>query len=170
MRGPVAWLIEAALVAAVLVPVARSARVRGVVASLGRWRQVVLGAMLAAALAAQLALGTRLFPLVDWKMYSSLPEGDPVVFSYDVELAGGGGRDALVPGRFMRPESADRLMERLRRDVTAGDPAPALRALAELYESGTGHRVAAVVVSESTIAIASGERTPARERLRVPLP
>jgi hypothetical protein len=164
-----AWLIEAALVGAVLGGVAYTARVRVAVAGLGRPRQVVLGALLLLALAAQFGLDSRTFPFVDWRMYSSLPHGDPVVFSYDVELRGGG-RDALVPGRFMGPESADRFVERLRREVSGGDPSRSLRVLARLYASGTGRRVAAVVVSERTVAIASGRSGASRERLRVAVP
>ncbi|MDA0163882.1 hypothetical protein OM076_26665 [Solirubrobacter ginsenosidimutans] len=167
MRGAV--FIEAALVAAVLVPVAASARVRAGAVALGRPRQVVLGSMLVLALAAQFGLSSRAFPFVDWRMYSSLPHGDPVVLAYDVELRGGG-RDALVPGRFLGPESADRFVERLRREVVGGDPSGSLRVLAGLYEAGTGRRVAAVVVSERRVSIGSGRAGAARERLRVVVP
>ncbi|HEY6888073.1 MAG TPA: hypothetical protein VI300_09845 [Solirubrobacter sp.] len=167
MRG--ASFIEAALVAAVLVPVAASARVREGVLALGRPRQAVLGAMLALALAAQFGLSSRAFPFVDWRMYSSLPHGDPVVFAYDVELRGGG-RDALVPGRFMGSTSADRFVERLRREVVGGDPSASLRVLAGLYASRTGRRVAAVVVSERRVSIGTGRAGASRVRLRVAVP
>ena len=160
-------LLEVILVAAVLVPVACTRAVRGYVRALLLWQRVLLGAMLVLALAAQFGLEARTFPFVDWRMYSSLPHGDPVVYEYDVLLRGGG-RDALVPGRYLGPESADRLMEGLRRHVD--DPAvrdPALVALARLYR---GRHVDAVVVSARRVRIADGSRGAAREIARVRVP
>jgi hypothetical protein len=159
------WLLEAALVGAVLVPVARSARVRTAWGALGRARQVALGSMLVCALAAQFALGTRLFPFVDWRMYSAVPSGDPVVLQYDVVLDGGR-RDALVPGRYLGPESADRLMEGLRR-ASRPVASRALVVLARMYEGG---RVRWVVVSARRVRIADGSSGPARELWRVRVP
>jgi hypothetical protein len=161
-------VVEAALVFAVLIPVARAARVRAVWGGLGRVRQFVLGAMLLCALAAQFGFGSRLFPFVDWRMYSSLPSGDPVVFVYDVELRDGR-REALVPGRFMGPESADRYVERLRRDVLDGHAEGALRVLARMYSRRTGRAVRFVVVSSQRVYVDGGRRGPLRERLRVAL-
>ena len=146
--------LEAALIAAVLTPVAMHAPLRRAL----RPMRVPLGVMLALALAGQLALSTRTFPFTDWRMYSSLPSGDPTVYEYDAELRSGR-RVPLVPGRYLGPESADRLMEALRR---RRDPA-ALRALAKL----SGEPVAAVLVSERTISIKTGRKGPARVVQRV---
>jgi hypothetical protein len=160
-------VIEGVLIAVALAPVAWA--VRGRVMRLALWRRVVLGGMLVLALAGQLVLSTRSFPFVDWRMYASLPHGDPTVFEYDALLRGGG-RDALVPGRYMGPESADRFMEALRRQVIAGDReenAAALRVLAGMYP---GHKVSEVVVYARRVSIASGAEGPRRELWRVRVP
>ena len=145
------WL-EAALIAAVLVPVA----LRIGVPRLG-WRGPVLGGMLSLALAAQLGLGSRTFPFVDWRMYASLPHGDPVVFEYDAVLADGR-REALVPGHVMGAESADRFMEGLRRLVVArrwGELDQSLRVLAGMVGD-----VRTVVVSEHVVRVDDGSSGP----------
>ena len=157
-------MVEAVLIAAVLAPVAWA--LRGPALRLGMWRRVALGSMLVLALAGQLVLSTRSFPFVDWRMYASRPLGDPVVYEYDALLRGGG-RDALVPGRYMGPESADRFMEALRRQVVAGDRvqnAAALRVLAGMYRGGV---VDSVVVYARRVSIADGRRGPRRELWRV---
>jgi hypothetical protein len=134
----------------------------------GRVR-LALAAMVALALAGQLALDTRSFPFTDWHMYASLPKGDPTVYEYDAVLRSGR-RVALVPGHFLAPESADRLMEALRRQVAAGRPPAALGALAGIYDER--HRddpVEAVLASERTIAIRDGVSGPSRLLWRVPV-
>jgi hypothetical protein len=152
--------VEAALIAAVLAPLALHPGIRLTLSALGRPARLALAAMLALALAGQLALGARSFPFTSWHMYASLPHGDATVYEYDAVLRGGR-RVPLVPGRFLGPESADRLMEALRRQVERGGPSMeherALAALAGLYDARhPGDRVEAVLVSERTIAIGSG--------------
>lgn len=152
--------------------------VRAVFGALDRPRLAALGGMLALSLLAQLALGTRTFPFVNWHMYASLPHGDPTVYRYDAQLRSGR-TVPLVPGRFLGPESADRLMEALRRQVEGvrrpgADPAArdeheqAVAAVARLYdEAHPGDPVAAVLVSAQTIALRSGRSGAPRVLWRV---
>ena len=160
-------MLEAALIAAVLAPVALHPGIRRALGGLGLPLRVAVGAMVALTLAGQLVLDTRSFPFTNWHMYATLPHGDPSVYEYDAELRSGR-RVPLVPGRFLGPESADRMMEALRRQVIAGAPAGALTVLAGMYSSRhPGDPVTAVVVSERTIAIRDGAKGPAHEVTRV---
>jgi hypothetical protein len=168
--------LEAALVAAVLTPVALHPAVRRTFRAPRRPQRIALGSMLALALAGQFALDSRSFPFVSWHMYSNARQGDVTVYEYDALLRGGA-RVALVPGRFLGPESADRLMEALRRQVErvrasgAGPRAGAawrehertLRALAGRYDrEHPDDPVARVLVSQRTVTIRSGTRLPTR--------
>lgn len=107
---------EGVLVGAVLAPVALHPAVRRTFVTLDRPRRTVLAVMMGSALAGQFALGSRSFPFVNWEMYTTPVGGDPVVFEYDAVLRGGA-TIALVPSRFLGPQSAGRLMEALRRQI-----------------------------------------------------
>lgn len=157
---------EAALIAALVAPVAMTAAVRRTLPAAGRARLLVLGAMLALALAGQLALGARSFPFVEWRMYGAPVKGDATVYEYDAVVRSGR-RVALVPGDFLAPESADRLMEALRRQVEAlkrgrGDRAVHERALGAVTalhdEEHPDDPVEAIVVTQRIIHVPSGER------------
>jgi hypothetical protein len=166
----VSALAEAALIAAVLAPVALSRSVRRTFLAIDRPRQAALAAMVALTLAGQLVLSTRSFPFVDWRMYGSVAEGDAVAYEYDAVLRSGR-TIALVPGRYLAPESADRMMEALRRQVERLRAAPAapadrreheqtLAALAGMHDDEhPGDPVAAVLVTHRTVASSSGERS-----------
>jgi hypothetical protein len=159
--------LEGALIAAVLTPVALSAPLRRTFAALGRRMRIALAAMVVLTLAGQLALHTRSFPFVNWYMYATVPHGDPDVYEYDAVLVSGR-RVPLVPGRFLAPESADRLMEALRRQVQRlrADPGAAaarrehehtLAAVAGLYDHEHPHdRVASVLVTRRSISVRTG--------------
>ncbi len=161
------------MIAAVLAPVALNRPVRRTLAALDRPRRIALAAMVLLGLAGQLALGTRAFPFVNWHMYATTPDGDPTVYEYDAVLRSGR-TVPLVPGRFLGPESADRLMEALRRQVVrlrVAGPDEALRteheralaAVARLYDRAhPADPVAAVRVSERTIALRSGAQSAPR--------
>jgi hypothetical protein len=166
--------LEGALVAAVLTPIALHPAVRRTFGALRRPQRIALGAMLVLALAGQLLLDSRSFPFVSWHMYADVRHGDVTVYEYDAVLRSGA-RAALVPGRFLGPESADRLMEALRRQVErvrasgAGPRESAawreheqtLRALAGRYDRAHGHDpVERVLVSQRTVTIRSGTRLP----------
>jgi hypothetical protein len=167
--------VEGALIAAVLAPVALHPTVRRTFGGLRRAQRVALGAMLLLTLAGQLALDGRSFPFVSWQMYATVRHGDVTVYEYDAVLRSGA-RVALVPGRFLGPESADRLMEALRRQVervrAGGEGPPAdtawreheqtLQALAGRYDrEHPDNPVARVLVSHRTVTIRSGTRLPA---------
>jgi hypothetical protein len=166
--------LEGALIAAVLVPVALHPAVRRTFRGLARPRLAALGAMLILTLAGQLALDARSFPFVGWHMYATIRHGDVTVYEYDAVLRSGASV-AVVPGRFLGPESADRLMEALRRQVERvralgeGPRAGAawreheqtLRALAGRYDrEHPEDPVASVLVSQRTVTIRSGKKLP----------
>lgn len=169
--------VEAALIAAVLAPVAFHPAVRRTFGALDRRRLAALAAMFALALAGQLVLDTRSFPFVNWHMYATIARGSEVtMYEYDAVLRSGA-RIPLVPGRFLGPESADRLMEELRRQVerlkVLGDGPQAvvardvheqtLRAVAERHDAEhPDDPVATVLVSQRTVAVGSGEKGPPR--------
>jgi hypothetical protein len=171
-------LLEAALIAAVVTPVAVSRRLREVVARIDRPRQAALAAMIVLTLASQLALHTRSFPFTNWHMYAEGRSGDPTVYGYDAELRSGR-RVPLVPSRFLGPESADRMMEALRRGVERAKAEPSertrlagvLAAVASLYDDDHPQDpVATVHVSEHTVSIDSGDESPPRPLWAVRVP
>src|SRR5262249_19023645 len=151
---------EAALIAAVLTPVAMHAPLRSAL----RPMRVPLLAMLALALAGQLPLSTRPVPFNRWGMVPPLPSGDPPGPRDHAQPRRGPRRPLgpgvpVVRGGYRGRERADGRMEALRRDH---DPA-ALRALAKL----SGEPVAAVLVSRRTISIRTGRKGPAHVVSRV---
>jgi hypothetical protein len=133
--------------------------------------------MVGSTLAGQFVLGSRSFPFVNWDMYTTPVGGDPVVFEYHAVLRGGA-TIPLAPSRFLGPQSAARLMEALRRQVdrlqALGENAPgadgvrrehelALRAIAGRYNRNHAQDpVVAVLVSERTVSILTGETSAAR--------
>jgi hypothetical protein len=110
-------------------------------------------------------------------MYTTPVGGDPVVFEYYAILRGGA-TIPLVPSRFLGPQSAGRLMEALRRQVSRlqalGEDARwadglrrehelALRAIAGRYNRKHARDpVVAVLVTERTVSILSGEKSDSR--------
>jgi hypothetical protein len=161
----------------VLAPVAAHPAVRRSFVGLDRPRRTAFALMVGSALAGQFALGSRSFPFVNWDMYTTPVGGDPVVFEYDAVLRGGA-TIPLVPSRFLGPQSAGRLMEALRRQVSRlqelGEDAHgadglrrehelALHAIAGRYNREHARDpVVAVLVSERTVSIRSGQKSPSR--------
>jgi hypothetical protein len=176
----VTGLLEAALIAAVLTPVALSRPVRRTFLALDRLKQVALAAMLVLTLAGQLVLHTRSFPFVNWHMYSTTPEGDAVSYEYD-GLLQSGRTVPLIPGRFLAPESADRMVEALHRQVERlrHDPQAAaarreheltLRAIAGLHDDDhPDDPVVTVRVAGRTTSIRSGAESAPTELWAVPV-
>jgi hypothetical protein len=161
----------------VVAPVAVDSAVRRTFARLDRPRRTALGMMVASTFAGQFALGSRSFPFVNWDMYTIPVGGDPVVFEYDAILRGGA-TIPLLPSRFLGPQSAGRLMEALRRQVCRlqaldedDHRADGMRREHELALSAIAGRynrqhlvdpVVAVLVSERTVSLRSGEKSPPR--------
>jgi hypothetical protein len=161
----------------VLAPIAAHPAVRRTFFGLDRPRQAALAMMVGSTLAGQFALGSRSFPFVSWDMYTAPVDGDPVVFEYEALLRGGA-TIPLAPSRFLGPQSAARLMEALRRQVShlqaLGEDAHgadglhrehelALRAIAGRYNREHAQDpVVAVRVSERTVSILSGEKSNSR--------
>jgi hypothetical protein len=177
-------LLEVALIGAVLIPVALAAPVRRRFRGLDRFRQTLLGGMVALALLGQLTLNTRSFPFIAWNMYASstpVVGGTVPAYEFDAVLRSGR-RVALVPGRYLAPESSDRMSEALRRQVerlkpTGRDPraaparaehAAALSAIARLYdEEHRADPVASVLVLERRVSVSSGDESAPRVLWRV---
>jgi hypothetical protein len=174
---------EAIVIAAVLAPVALHPARRRLYGQLEPRRRLALGAMVGASLAGHLVVGSRAFPFVDWSMYTSPVSGDPVVVEYDA-VRRSGARAPLSPSRFLGAQSAGRLMEALRRQVlriqslqgaerngVARQHELTLRAIAAWDER---HRrgedpIVAVVVSERTVSLGSGQKSSPRTLWQIEL-
>lgn len=168
---------EALLVAAVLAPVVLDPARRRLFARLEPSYRAALTLMVGSALAGHFGLGSRGFPFVDWYMYTAPVAGDPVIFEYDAVLRSGV-TIPLVFSRYLGTQSAGRLMEALRRQVcrlqALPDDAAETAAVRREHElalrtiAGRHNRrqpddpVVTVVVSERTISIHSGEKSPSR--------
>lgn len=177
-------LLEATLIAAVLIPVWQHPAVQSRIRGLARPRLASVAAMFAFALLGQLALGTRLFPFINWNMYASSARFNGATvpaYEFDAVLRGGR-RVALVPGRVLAIGSGDRISETLRRQVDRlrlashgpraeplrGEHAATLGAIAHLYEEQhAGDRVVSVLVLERRVSVSSGEQSDPRVLWRI---
>jgi hypothetical protein len=185
LAGVPSRFVEGGLIGAVLLALALTPAVQRAVHAIDRPRRRLLAAMLALALAGQLALGTRLFPFIAWDMYAG---GEPVraghvtTNQFDAVLRSGR-RVPLDPAQFLGPESADRVSERLRRQTVAltarrgpaaqrlrSEQSAALRALARLYDAEhPSDPVTSVRVVERWVSVRSGEQSAPRVLWRVAL-
>lgn len=176
---------EALLVGAVLAPALLQPARRRAFARLDPPYRAALTLMASSALAGHFALDSRVFPFVNWYMYTAPVSGDPVVFEYD-GLRRSGETIPLVFSRYLGTQSAGRLMEALRRQVCRLQALPddaaeklaarrehelALRAIAGRHNRRHPEDpVATVLVSERTISISSGNKSPSRRLWNVDVP